>query len=289
MRRLRIHHVTEYRFSSPVTLKQHRLLLRPREGHDVHIESSRLEISPAYRIQWYRDVFDNSLALVDFQQTTHLLRIVSEVVIQHYEEETLRFTVEPYALNYPFFYQENDSLNLAPFQQPVYQQDQPAVWSWLKTLGLVGGPIKTSILESRLNRAIQSQFRYQAREEPGVQSPARTLMLGSGSCRDYANLFIEACRCLGLASRFVSGYLHAPATEAGHATTHAWAEVFLPGLGWQGYDPTIGEVTHHRHIAVAVARNAESVPPVSGSFLSSSQSRPNLFVNVQVNLLGSAK
>jgi transglutaminase-like putative cysteine protease len=80
MRRLRIQHVTEYRFPSPVTLNQHRLLLRPREGHDVHIESSRLEISPTYRIQWYRDVFDNSLALVDFQQTTNFLRIVSEVM-----------------------------------------------------------------------------------------------------------------------------------------------------------------------------------------------------------------
>ncbi len=112
--------------------------------------------------------------------------------------------------------------------------------NWLKTLGLVGGPIKATILESRLNRAIQSPFRYQAREESGVQSPARILMLGSGSCRDYADLFIEACRRLGLASRFVSGFLHAPATEAGNATTHARAEVFLPGLGLAGLR------SHHR-------------------------------------------
>ena len=108
---------------------------------------------------------------------------------------------------------------------------------------------------------------------------------GSGSCRDYATLFIEACRCLGLASRFVSGYLHAPATEAGNASTHAWAEVYLPGKGWQGFDPTVGEITGNRHIAVAVARNPEAVPPVSGSFVGPGQTLPRMVVNVQVNLL----
>jgi transglutaminase-like putative cysteine protease len=123
------------------------------------------------------------------------------------------------------------------------------------------------------------------REEAGVQSPAQTLSKRSGSCRDYATLLIEACRCLGLASRFVSGYLHAPATEAGNATTHAWVEVYLPGTGWKGFDPTAGEVTGNRHIAVAVARDPGAVPPVSGSFFGSGLATPAMLVNVQVNLL----
>ena len=145
--------------------------------------------------------------------------------------------------------------------------------------------METLSLESKLNQAIHNQFRYQMREEAGVQSPQETLRLGSGSCRDYATLFIEACRHLGLASRFVSGYLHAPATEAGNASTHAWAEVYLPGMGWKGFDPTIGEVTGNRHIAVAVARNPETVPPVSGRFIGPAPMMPSMLVDVQVNLL----
>ncbi|EQD77016.1 transglutaminase domain protein [mine drainage metagenome] len=137
----------------------------------------------------------------------------------------------------------------------------------------------------KLNQAINSQFHYQMREEAGVQSPAQTLAQRSGSCRDYATLFIEACRCLGFASRFVSGYLHAPATEAGFATTHAWVEIYLPGTGWKGFDPTSGEVTGNRHIAVAVARDPETVPPVSGSFIGSGTRMPRMQVNVQVSLL----
>jgi len=143
--------------------------------------------------------------------------------------------------------------------------------------------METLSLQSKLNKAIYSEFQYRMREEAGVQSPTQTLELGSESCRDYATLFIEACRCLGLASQFVSGYLHAPATETGNASTHAWAEVYLPGMGWQGFDPTIGEVTGNRHIAVAVARNPEAVPPVSGSFIGPEATMPTMLVNVQVN------
>ncbi len=139
----------------------------------------------------------------------------------------------------------------------------------------------------KLNQTIQKTFQYRMREEAGVQPPASTLYKRSGSCRDYATLFIETCRCMGLASRFVSGYLHAPATEAGHASTHAWAEVYLPGTGWKGFDPTSGVITGSQHIAVAVARNPETIPPVSGSFTASSAVNPSMLVDVQVNLLGS--
>ena len=285
MHRLRIQHVTEYRFFNSVTFNQHQLLLRPREGHDVRIESSRLDISPAYNIKWYRDVFDNSLALVDFLQSANTLSIASEVVIQHYEDSPLNFSVKDYALNYPFLYKEGERIDLAAFQQPLFINDQPAVMAWLHSIGLQACSMETLCLQAKLNHAIHTQFRYQMREEAGVQSPAQTLRMGSGSCRDYATLFIEACRCLGLASRFVSGYLHAPATEVGNASTHAWAEVYLPGRGWQGFDPTVGEMTGNRHIAVAVARDPEAIPPVSGSFVSLGPAMPIMTVNVQVNLL----
>jgi transglutaminase-like putative cysteine protease len=283
MQRLRIQHLTEYLFPTPVTLNQHRLLLRPREGHDVRIESSRLNISPAHKIKWQRDVFDNSLAVVNFLQSTDKLTIASEVVIQHYDQAPFDFMVEDYAVNHPFVYALGEQVDLAAFQQPVFVNDQAMVNTWLQQLGLYG--MQTFGLLVKMNQTISSQFRYQMREEPGVQSPAQTLSQRSGSCRDYATLFIESCRRLGLASRFVSGYLHAPATEAGNATTHAWVEVYLPGTGWKGFDPTAGEVTGNRHIAVAVARDPEAVPPVSGSFTSTGVATPTMLVNVQVNLL----
>ena len=281
MQRLRITHLTEYTFSTQVTLNPHRLLLRPREGHDVRIESSRLEITPAYTIKWQRDVFDNSLAIVNFQAHSNKLTIASVVVIQHYAPEPYDFLLEGYAVDFPFTYALGEQIDLAAFQQPVFPADQPVIHEWLQRVGLRG--MQTFALLVRLNQVISREFRYQIREEAGVQSPAQTLAMGSGSCRDYATLFIEACRHMGLASRFVSGYLHAPATEAGNATTHAWVEIYLPGTGWKGFDPTSGEVTGNRHIAVAVARDSETVPPVSGSFIGHGAAM--MRVNVQVTLL----
>lgn len=283
MQRLRIKHSTEYHFPTMVTLNQHQLLLRPREGHDVRIESSKLEISPSYQIKWQRDVFDNSLALVSFTAASNKLLIASEVVIQHYERAPFDFLLEDYAVNFPFSYAQNEQADLAAFQLATFPNDQYIVNQWLQQFNMVG--VQTFALLVNINQSIHTQFSYQMREEAGVQTPAQTLQQRSGSCRDYATLFIDACRYLGLASRFVSGYLHAPATEAGNASTHAWVEVYLPGTGWKGFDPTSGEVTGNRHIAVAVARDPQAVPPVSGSFIGPSLYKPTMLVNVQVNLL----
>ena len=122
------------------------------------------------------------------------------------------------------------------------------------------------------------------REEPGVQPAAVTLSSGTGSCRDFAFLFMEAARRMGLASRFVSGYLHTQPPPADFGSTHAWAEVYLPGGGWKGFDPTSGEIVGKNHIAVAVARLPESVPPVSGSFIGPPGSSLN--VGVWVSEIG---
>lgn len=285
MQRLRIRHLTAYEFSNPVTLQPHRLLIRPREGHDVRIESSKLNISPAHRVKWYRDVFDNSVAVVSFRETAQQLTIDSEVVIQHYEEAPLDFIVDDYAVDYPFEYRKEERVDLAPFQQLVYSDHQSVLRDWLKDLDLMPGKVETYVLLDGLNRIITNEFRYMIREEQGVQSPAETLSSRSGSCRDYATLFIEACRFLGLASRFVSGYSHVPGLDGGGAATHAWAEVYLPGPGWKGFDPTAGELTGSRHIPVAVARHPEMAPPVAGSFVGPKGPLPALSVEVQVTAL----
>ena len=283
MRRLAITHQTEYRFASTVRLLPHRLLLRPRESHSLRITSSLLQIEPAHSIRWHRDPLDNSVAVVAFAQPSSRLRVLSEVVIEDFEDAPLDFLVEDYAVTWPFEYAPDEQPDLAPFRRCVYEHDRFRIGDWLAGLGLAAGPIETFVLLDAINRAIASGFHYRMREEPGVQSPAQTLAWRSGSCRDFAALFSEACRHLGLASRFVSGYLHAPATEAGNGATHAWAEVYLPGPGWKGFDPTIGELADDRHIPVAVARHPQAVPPVAGSYVGPAYERPGLYVSVRVS------
>lgn len=284
MQQLKVSHLTEYTFANYVTLEPHRLLLRPREGHDIRILSSRLDITPAYKIRWHRDVYDNSVATVTFQEAASYLSIFSEITLEHYEDAPLDFVVADYAVNYPFRYQAWEEADLAPYQQPNYPQDQAFLHNWLEQTGMGQGPLETYVLLDHLCKWSAQNLNYRMREEPGVQTPAETLNSGSGSCRDYAALYMEICRHLGLACRFVSGYLHAPGTEIGYGSTHAWAEVYLPGPGWKGFDPTIGELTARQHIPVAVARYPEWIPPVAGSFIGSTQV-PTLTVNVQVNAL----
>jgi len=286
MRRLNISHVTEYRFSTPVALLPHRLRLRPLDSHSLRIESSTLDISPAHSVRWYRDALGNSVALVNFSEMADTLHVLSDVVISVYDDAPLDFLMEEYAVSMPFDYAVAEHADLAPFEQSVYPDDSAALRSWLGRLGLLTRPMETFSLLTQLNCEIANHFTYQIREEEGVQSPARTLELNSGSCRDFAALFMEACRYMGLASRFVSGYLHMPDNETGNASTHAWAEVYLPGPGWKGFDPTSGLVIGNQHIPVAVARHPEAVPPVSGSFVGPAGQLPALTVSVRVSELG---
>ena len=287
MRRLQIDHRTEYRFSAPVTLGLHRMMLRPRESHSVRISSSSLEITPKPSIRWRRDMLDNSVALVSFKERSNRLRIDSSSVIEHFEEAPLDFVVDDYAVQHPFAYLVDEDLVLAPFRASTWPKDVVAIRSWLASLGLGKGRMETFVLLDRMNRSIQGGLRYESREEAGVQSPSLTLERGVGSCRDFAALFMEGCRVLGLASRFVSGYSHGPASEAGNGTAHAWAEVYLPGPGWKGFDPTSGELVGTSHIAVAMAHHPEKVPPVAGSFTGPQNERPTLEVRVSVRELKS--
>ncbi len=266
MRRLKITHLTQYDYPQKVQFLPHQLLLRPREGHDVRIEQSRLDISPDAVVKWHRDSYDNSVADVSWKKASKQLRIVSEVVIQHYEEAPLDFVVSPAAVQFPFTYDPAERVALLPYTLSVYPDDVPTLREWLQAFWQDGQRVETYALLDQLNRAIPKQFEYNVREEIGVQSPAETITKGRGSCRDFATLFIEVCRYLGLAVRFISGYSYGPATAGGGASTHAWSEIYLPAAGWIGFDSTSGEVTGANHIPVAVHRHPEAVPPVSGRF-----------------------
>ena len=267
MHRYKILHRTYYNFSGDVQLEPHILRLRPRESHELRIESSALTITPAATLRWSRDVEDNSVAIATFNSLTHQLIIESETIIQQYNLAPLDFFVAAYAANYPFAYPPEDLAVLAPYMQIAGHTGSDPLAAWVGSLWQPGEWIQTYALLQRINLRIQQTLAYQIREEPGVQSAEDTLSLGTGSCRDSAFLFMEAARRLGFAARFVSGYLHAPPSAINFGATHAWAEVFLPGAGWKGFDPTLGTVVGADHIAVAVARLPESVPPVAGSFV----------------------
>jgi len=266
MRRLEILHRTYYNFHGTVQLGPHRLLLRPREGHAVRLEFSRLEIVPTASIRWVRDAYDNSVGIATFVQTTRALQIVSELIVQHYDETPLDFVVADFAVNYPFVYDTDTIDVLQPYLIAPAPPDQAALRAWVEGLWKPGEPIQSYGLLERLCTGIHRTLSYQLREQPGVQTAADTLARGVGSCRDFSTLFMEAARLLGLAARFVSGYLNAPSADGRGGASHAWAEVYLPGAGWKGFDPTIGELVGSKHIALAVARSPDTVSPVSGSY-----------------------
>jgi transglutaminase-like putative cysteine protease len=267
MQRYKILHRTYYNFSAPVRLDPHSLRLRPREGYELHIESAKLTITPPATLRWHRDAEDNAVAIATFDAPASQLVIESEVIIQQYNEAPLDFLVADYATDYPFAYSPEDRMILSPYLRSAQLAASDPLAAWVASLWQPGAAIQTYSLLQRLNSRIQQTFTYQVREEPGVQTAADTLTRASGSCRDFANLFMQAARHLGLAARFVSGYLHAEPSSANYGSTHAWAEVFLPGAGWKGFDPTIGKIVGTDHFAVAVARLPESVPPIAGSFI----------------------
>ena len=266
MQRYKILHRTCYNFSAAVRLDPHTLLIRPREGHELRIESSILKITPPATLRWHRDVEDNSVAIATFDSLTSQLLIESEVIIQQYNRAPLDFLVADYAMNYPFSYTPEDRVVLAPYMNLAMRNSGDTLDQWLANSWRLDDQIQTYALLQRISTQICNGLSYLRREEPGVQTATETLSYGTGSCRDFANLFAEAARRLGLAARFVSGYHHAPPSTVDFGATHAWAEVYLPGAGWKGFDPTLDEVAGTNHIAVAVAKLPESVPPIAGSF-----------------------
>ncbi len=267
MQRYKIIHRTYYNYSSIVTLGSHHLLLRPRESHELRIESFSLKSTPSAKIFWHRDVEDNSVAIATFDKPTQQLLIESEVIIQHYNESPLNFIVSDYAINYPFKYLANDNFILSSYMVLPNEETRTLLNNWICNIYKYNEIIQTYTLLQKLTTYIFENFTYKVREEAGVQTVKQTLTYASGSCRDFAFLFMEAVKCLGLATRFVSGYLYAPLMSHMVGSTHAWAEVYIPGGGWIGFDPTTGNIAGTDHIAVAVSRLPDNVPPIAGSFV----------------------
>ncbi len=262
--KLRIHHETRYTYTRKVRFGPHRLVLRPREGHDLRVESMEVQVTPAAHLSWSRDVFGNSIGLLNFEKAGKELRIVSEVVVTRTPPYPHRkHDNEP--TPYPPVYDPLEIAVVAAYQQLSYPADGAILGRWLRA----HCPKKPKDVEAfvrSLNTAIHQNIRYVRREEKGVLTPAQTVKRGVGSCRDFATLLLDAARSLGMAARFASGYLECSAAEAGYASTHAWAEIYLPGHGWRGYDPTLGTETTSAHVATGLSNHPRGVMPVTGSY-----------------------
>ena len=266
---LTVRHVTTYRYRQAVAFGEHRLMFRPREGHDQRLLEARLDISPApASLRWVHDVFGNCVAYARFAGRACELRFESFVRLDHSSANALDFEIEDYARTYPFTYDTDDMPDLLRSIERHAPDPGRAVAIWARQFLSRQGPTDTRAMLVAMTMAIKSTFTYVAREEKGVQTAAETLRLGRGSCRDFAILMIDAVRSLGLAARFVSGYLYSPAGEdrVGGGATHAWVRVYLPGAGWIEFDPTNGIIGNHGLIRVAVTRDPRQAIPLSGSW-----------------------
>src|ERR1700733_14715975 len=284
---LNVRHTTIYRYSRPVMLGDHRLMLRPRDSHDLRLIKTNLTFSPPASMRWMHDLFGNSVAIASFSTPAAELRIESDLMLETYAAERPPFQITPDALRYPFIYSADDRIDLGRMQERQYPDPDNRLGAWAR--GFVrGNPTDTSALLADLNSGVAAWVSYQSREAEGTQTPVETLNRRLGSCRDFAVLLIEAARSLGFGARVVTGYLYNPAADGragaaiGAGSTHAWADIYVPGSGWIAYDPTNGTIGGVDLIRVATTRDISQAVPVSGSFVGFAGSFLGMTVDVTV-------
>ncbi|HEV2675944.1 MAG TPA: transglutaminase family protein [Aliidongia sp.] len=282
-KRFTVRHVSTYRYSEPVGFGEHRMMFRPRASHDLRLVATDLEITPApSRLHWLHDVFDNSVAVASFEAEAAELRFESLVTLEHLESPAPDYALERYAAIYPFVYTNAEASDLVKARNRHYPDEDVDAWAW--SFLPPGGSTGTMTLLRAITQAIRRDFTYVRRAEKGVNHPAETLRRRSGSCRDFAVLMIEAARSLGLAARFVSGYIFVPDfdTTQGGGATHAWLQIYLPGAGWVDFDPTNSIVGNRHLIRVAVAWDHHQALPLWGTWHGAAGAFEGLDVTVSV-------
>ena len=257
-------------------------MLRPRESHELRLVSSEITTWPPSTLSWAQDVFGNSIATASFGVDSDTLVIESAVTLELTSVPWPTFPIAASATRYPFSYSAEERADLGALLSLQYPDATGRLSAW--AAGFVhGNPTDTLSLLKDLNAGVPAAICYQAREDEGTQTPTHTLNSGRGSCRDMALLFVEAARILGFGARIVSGYSYNPAQQIGTGTTHAWAEVFVPGAGWISFDPTNRQTGGFNLIPVAVARDLAQAMPVSGSYVGTGNDLQRLTVTVQVS------
>lgn len=283
MTKLEIHHRTTYKYREKLEFGTHKLMLRPRESRNLRLISHQLELKPAATVAWAQDVFGNAVATATFHEPSDILVINSVAALDLDVEQWPVFDVAASAAYYPFLLTEDDMVDLGALRLQAYLDTGGQLREW--TSGFVGEtPTDTLALLKQLSVGVATRVAYEFRENDEAQVPNRTLDRNRGSCRDLAVLFVDSVRSLGFGARIVSGYLYDPDQDLvgseGAGSTHAWAEVFVPGAGWIVFDPTNRSVGGFNLIPVAVARTIAQTMPVSGSFIGS----PDAFIGMDVKV-----
>jgi transglutaminase-like putative cysteine protease len=283
-------HTTVYSYRQPVRFGEHRVMFRPRDSHDLRVLATDLEVSPECDIRMIQDPHSNSVALVQPLEDADELKIVCSFTIEHAHTNNLELPLAPSAEIFPFAYSVDERFDLEHYLRPAHDDPGGELTAWARQFIRTDGPTGTRDLLIEMNQHIRDHFLYAARDEEGTQEPNRTLELGSGSCRDFALLMIEAGRRLGIATRFVSGYLYDPALDGGTEDgdiqgagfTHAWLQAYLPGAGWVPFDPTNNLLGGSQLIRVGVARHPSQAAPISGSWFGETGDYLGMSVTVAV-------
>lgn len=267
-------------------------MLRPRDSHDQRHLDARLDITPQpVQLRWVHDVFGNEIAIANFSGRANELTFISTLRLDHahLDPKDIEPCLEGYARVYPFSYDPDEMADLLRSIERQYPDPSHQLDRWARSFLRTDGPTSTWAMLAAMTQQIRWQFTYQVRREPGIQPPTETLRRGTGTCRDFAVLMIEAVRCLGLAARFVSGYIHVPSSDApgapehnGGGNTHAWLQVYLPGAGWVEFDPTNSIIGSRDLVRVTVVRDARQAVPLAGSWIGAPSDCIGMEVAVQV-------
>ncbi len=274
--RVALHHKTSYRYDRLVGLAPHEVRLRPAAHARTPILAYSLKISPGeHFVNWQQDPYGNYIARVVFPERTGVLDFTVDLIADMTVINPFDFFVEQYAEKFPFDYTKQLAFELGAYLK--IEADGPLITDWVAQAraALAAKPVGIADFLVALNQRLQKDISYLVRMEPGVQTPEETLTLRSGSCRDSGWLLVQILRHFGLAARFVSGYLiqltadvkslDGPSgTAVDFTDLHAWAEVYVPGAGWIGLDPTSGMLTGEGHIPLACTAMPSSAAPVSG-------------------------